>query len=85
MIHTLDQDNSSDVNESQPIDMNSINFNNHASNDCESPSGSDSIATRVRARDEKARKPEGSKFTKIDVDLVEVDIIVYIINSYSFI
>ena len=49
-------DNSSDVSESQSIDINSINFNNHASNDCKSPSGSDNIATRVGARNEKARK-----------------------------
>ena len=47
---TNDVDNSSDVNESQSIDINSINLNNHASNDCESPSGSDNIATRVRAK-----------------------------------
>jgi hypothetical protein len=38
LIHTLDQDintkgNSSDVNKSQPIDINSINLNDHASND----------------------------------------------------
>ena len=55
LIHILDQDinivdNNIDVNESQPIGINSINFNNHASNDCESPSGSDNIATRVKAR-----------------------------------
>jgi hypothetical protein len=67
LIHTLDQDinnvdNSSDVNESQPIDINSINLNNHASNDldCESPSGSDNVAIRVRARNEKARKKKFS-------------------------
>ena len=65
LIHTLDQDinsvdNNSDVNESQPIVINSINFNNHACNNCESPSGSDNIATRVRARNEKARKQEES-------------------------
>jgi hypothetical protein len=46
--HASDQDtnnvdNNSDVNESQSIDINSINLNNHASNDCESPSGSDNI------------------------------------------
>ena len=66
LIHTLDQDintkgNSSDVNKSQPIDINSINLNNNASNDCESPSGSDNIATRVRARNEKARKKKFHK------------------------
>jgi hypothetical protein len=33
-------DNNSDVNESQSIDINSISLNNHASNDRESPSGS---------------------------------------------
>jgi hypothetical protein len=33
-----------------------LSVNHHASNDCESPSGSDNIATRVRARNEKARK-----------------------------
>jgi hypothetical protein len=33
-----------------------INLNNHASNDCESPSGSDTIATRVRAKYSKARQ-----------------------------
>jgi hypothetical protein len=60
-IHASDQDidsadNSSDVNESQSIDINSINLNNHASNDCESPSGSDNIATRVRAKNSKARQ-----------------------------
>jgi hypothetical protein len=42
LIHTSEQDinnvdNSSDVSESQSIDINSINFNNHASNDCKSP------------------------------------------------
>ena len=46
--HVSDQDtnkvdNNSDANESQSIDINSINLNNHTSNDCESPSGSDSI------------------------------------------
>jgi hypothetical protein len=66
LIHTVDQDinsvdNGSDVNESQRIDINSINLNNHASNDCESPSGSDDIATRVRARNEKARKKKVHK------------------------
>ena len=60
-IHASDQDidsedNNSDVNESQSIDINSINLNNHASNDCESPSGSDNIATRVRAKHSKARQ-----------------------------
>ena len=40
------------VLQSQPIDINSINFNTHASNDCDSPSGSDNIAARVRARNE---------------------------------
>jgi hypothetical protein len=68
LIHTLDQDinsvdNSSDVkkNESQPIDINSINLNNHASNDCGSPSDSDHIATRVRPRNEKAHKKKVHK------------------------
>ncbi len=59
--HVSDQDtnnvdNNSDVNESQSIDINSINLNNHASNDCESPSGSDNIATRVKAKYSKARQ-----------------------------
>ena len=59
--HASDQgtnnvNNNSDVNESQSIDINSINLNNHASNDCESPSGSDNIATRVRAKNSKARQ-----------------------------
>jgi hypothetical protein len=59
-IHAFDQDtnsvdNSSDINESQSIDVNSINLNNHASNDCESPPGSNNIATRVRAKNVKAR------------------------------
>ena len=49
-------DNSSDFNELQPIDINSINLNNHASNNRESPSDSDNIATRVRARNAKARQ-----------------------------
>ena len=78
LVCTLDQDindidNSSDVSESQSIDINSINFNNHISDDCESPSieinhislsnitsnnhlGSDNIATRVKAKNEKALK-----------------------------
>jgi hypothetical protein len=47
-------DNSSDVNESQSIDINSIHLNNHVSNDRESTSGSDTIATRVRAKNTKA-------------------------------
>jgi hypothetical protein len=56
--HVSDQDtnnvdNNSDVNESQSID---INLNNHASNDYESPSGSDNIATRVKAKYSKARQ-----------------------------
>ena len=43
LFHTLNQDikgvdNSSDVSESQSIDINSININNHVSDDCESPS-----------------------------------------------
>ena len=33
-----------------------IHLNNHASNDCESASGSDNIATRVRAKNAKARQ-----------------------------
>ena len=49
-------DNNSDVNESQSIDINSINLNNHTSNDCESPSDSDNIATRVKAKYSKARQ-----------------------------
>jgi hypothetical protein len=49
-------DNNSDVNESQSIDINSINLNNHASNDCESPSDSDNIAARVKAKYSKARQ-----------------------------
>jgi hypothetical protein len=41
LIHTSEQDtnnldSSSDVSESQSIDINSINLNNHVSNDCES-------------------------------------------------
>jgi hypothetical protein len=44
------------VNESQSIDINSINLNNHASNDCESPSGPDNIASRVKAKYSKARQ-----------------------------
>ena len=48
--------NRSDVNESQSVDINSINLNNHVANDCESTSGSDSIATRVRAKNAKARQ-----------------------------
>ena len=51
-------DNNSDVNESQSIDINSINLNNHASNDCESRSGSDSIATIVKAKYSKARQKQ---------------------------
>jgi hypothetical protein len=80
MIHTLDHDinnvdnNSNDVNESQTIDINSINLNNHASNDCESPSGSGNIATRVRARNEKARKKKVHKksqnFTARNLDIM---------------
>ena len=59
--HVSDQDtdkvdNNSDVNESQSIDINSINLNNHTSNDCESPSDSDNIATRVKAKYSKARQ-----------------------------
>ena len=43
LIHTLDQDinsvdNSSGVSESQSIDINSINLNNHVSNDCDTSS-----------------------------------------------
>jgi hypothetical protein len=49
-------DNNSDVNESQSIDINSINLNNHTFNDCESPSDSDNIATRVKAKYSKARQ-----------------------------
>ena len=63
LTHTSEQninnvDNSSDISESQCIDINSINFNNHVSNDCESVSGSDNIATRVRAKNAKARQKE---------------------------
>jgi hypothetical protein len=59
--HVSDQDtnkvdNNSDVNESQSIGINSINLNNHTSNDCESPSDSDNIATRVKAKYSKARQ-----------------------------
>ena len=71
-------DNSSGVNESQPININSINLNNHVSNDCESSSneihnisptdtttdkhfGSGNIATRVKARNEKARRMTAHK------------------------
>ena len=59
--HVSDQDtkkvhNNSDVNESQSIDINSINLNNHTSNYCESPSDSDNIATRVKAKYSKARQ-----------------------------
>ena len=50
-------DNSSDVNESQSIDINSIHLNKHAPNNCESTtSGSDNIATRVRAKNAKSRQ-----------------------------
>ena len=35
---------------------NSINLHNHPSNDCESPSDSDNIATRVKAKYSKARQ-----------------------------
>jgi hypothetical protein len=49
-------DNFSDVSESQSIDINSINLNNHTSNDCESPSDFDNIATRVKAKYSKARQ-----------------------------
>ena len=49
-------DNNSDVNESQSIDINSINLNNRTPNDCESPSDSDNIATRVKAKYSKARQ-----------------------------
>jgi hypothetical protein len=70
-IHASDQDigsadNNNDVKESQSIDINSINLNNHASNDCESSSDSDNIATRVRAKNSKAHQkhmninPEGT-------------------------
>jgi hypothetical protein len=34
--------------------INSIHLNNHAPNDCEFTSGSDNIATRVRAKNTKA-------------------------------
>ena len=59
--HVSDQDtnkvhNNSDVNESQSIDINSINLNNHTSNDCEPPSDSDNIATSVKAKYSKARQ-----------------------------
>ncbi len=37
-------------------DINSINLNNHAFNDSESPSDSDNIATRVKAKYSKARQ-----------------------------
>ena len=49
----------------KPIDINSINFNNHASNDRESPPGFDNIATRVRARNEKARKKKAHKKSQL--------------------
>jgi hypothetical protein len=60
-IYALDQDidsadNNSDVNESQSIDINSKDLNNHASNDREFPSGSDNKGTRVRAKNSKARQ-----------------------------
>ena len=63
LTHTSEQninnvDNSSDISESQSIDINSINFNNHVCNDCESVSGSENIATRVRAKNAKARQKE---------------------------
>ena len=47
-------DNNGD--ESQSIDINSINLNNHTSNDCEPPSDSDNIATSVKAKYSKARQ-----------------------------
>ena len=78
LVRTLDQDiidtdNSSEISESQSIDINSIIINNNLSNDCESSSNeihnisptdttsdnhfdSGNIATRVKARNEKARK-----------------------------
>ena len=64
--HSSDQDtnnvdNSSDFNESQSIDINSINLNNHAFNNRESPSGSNNIATRVRARNATARQKKKSQ------------------------
>ena len=44
-------------NISQSIDIKSIHLNKHAPNDCESTtSGSDNIATRVRAKNAKARQ-----------------------------
>ena len=61
MTHNSEQDinnvdNFSDVSQSQSIDINSINLNKHAPNDCESTSGSDNVATRVRAKNAKARQ-----------------------------
>jgi hypothetical protein len=54
--HASDQDinnvdNNSDVNESQSIDINSINLN-----DFESPPSSNNIAIRVKAKYSKARQ-----------------------------
>ena len=70
LTHTSEQninnvDNSSDISESQSIDINSINFNNHVCNDCESVSGSENIATRVRAKNAKARQKEIHKIHNI--------------------
>ena len=73
-----DIDNSSEVSESQSIDINSININNNVSHDYDSSSneirnippmditpgnhyGSSNIATRVKARNERARRKTAQK------------------------
>ena len=83
LVRTLDQDtsdidNSSEVSESQSIDINSININNNVSHDYDSSSneirnippmditpdnhyGSSNIATRVKARNERARRKTAHK------------------------
>jgi hypothetical protein len=71
--HASDQgtnivDNNSDVNESQSIGINSINLNNHASNDCESPSGSGNIATRVKAKYSKARQKKIHNILQLGIE-----------------
>ena len=73
-----DIDNSSEVSESQSIDINTININNNVSHDYESSSNeirnispmdiipdnhfsSSNIATRVKARNERARRKTAHK------------------------
>ena len=84
--HASDQgtnnvNNNSDVNESQSIDINSINLNNHASNNCEPPSGPDNIATRVKAKYSKARQKKihrkSQRFTARNCILNFYDMYIY--------